>query len=207
MTELVVIRHGETNLNRVGSFQGQIDVELNEYGLNQAEQLARRMADEHFDAVYTSDLIRTRQTAQPLATRLSLPINPVLGLREQHFGELEGKPLSWVKEQHPELWETWLLFRADFAVPGGESVRRFSARVLATVFGLAQKHQGERLLVVAHGGVLDMLYRHAKGFSLDGPRVCAIPNTGVNRLVVEQEIIRIQVWGDDTHLRDQAGPV
>ena len=201
MTELIVIRHGETDLNRASSFQGQIDVELNERGLSQAEQLAQRLADERFDAVYTSDLIRTRQTAMPLATRLSLPITPVLGLREQHFGELEGKTLSWVKEQLPELWETWLLFQADFAVPGGESVRQFSARVLSTVFGIVSKHPGERLLVVAHGGVLDMLYRHAKCFSLDGPRICAIPNTGVNRLVVEDEVIRIHVWGDDAHLR------
>ncbi len=201
MTELVVIRHGETDLNRASSFQGQIDVELNEFGLSQAEQLARRLANEPFDAVYTSDLIRTRQTALPLATRLSLPINPLLGLREQHFGELEGKTLSSVKEELPELWETWLLFRADFAVPGGESVRAFSARVLSTVFELARKHQGERLLVVAHGGVLDMLYRHAKGFPLDGPRICAIPNTGVNRLSIDEETIRIQVWGDDAHLR------
>jgi 2,3-bisphosphoglycerate-dependent phosphoglycerate mutase len=201
MTELVVIRHGETDLNRAGSFQGQIDIGLNEHGFEQARKLAQRLANESFDALYTSDLIRTRQTAEPLASHLSLLINPLIGLREQHFGELEGRTLSSVKEEMPDLWETWLLFQADFAVPGGESVRQFSVRVLSTVFGLADRHPGQRLLLVAHGGVLDMLYRHARGFSLDGPRICSIPNTGINRLSVDEQSIRILVWGDDAHLR------
>ncbi len=199
MTELIVIRHGETDLNRVGSFQGQIDVALNEHGLRQAQRLAQRLAGEPFDVIYASDLLRTQQTAEPLARQLSLTINPVIGLREQHFGELEGRTLASVQQESPELWESWLLFQADFSVPGGESVRQFSARILSTVFGLAEHHQGQRLLLVAHGGVLDMLYRHAKGFSLDGPRLCAIPNTGINRLTVEDDDIRITVWGDDAH--------
>lgn len=196
MTELVVIRHGETDLNRAGSFQGQIDVPLNERGREQALRLADRLAGEHFDVVYTSDLQRTRQTAQPLAERLALTINPVLGLREQHFGELEGMTLRAVQENLPHLWETWLLHRADYALPGGESVRQFSQRTVSTVFSLARRHPGQRLLVVAHGGVLDMLYRHAKGFSLDGPRVCAIPNTGINRLALQGEQLIITAWAD-----------
>lgn len=196
MTELVVVRHGETDLNRVGSFQGQIDVPLNERGHEQARRLADRLAGEHFDVIYTSDLLRTQQTAKPLADRLSLTVNPVLGLREQHFGELEGMTLKAVQETRSHLWETWLLHRADYALPGGESVRQFSQRTVSTVFGLARRHAGQRLLVVAHGGVLDMLYRHAKGFSLDGPRVCAIPNTGVNRLALQGEQLIITTWAD-----------
>lgn len=196
MTELIVIRHGETDLNRAGSFQGQIDAPLNERGHEQALRLAERLAGERFDVIYTSDLQRTRQTAQPLAERLALDINPVLGLREQHFGELEGMTLKAVQETLPHLWETWLLHRADYALPGGESVRQFSQRAVSTVFSLARRHSGQRLLVVAHGGVLDMLYRHAKGFSLDGPRVCAIPNTGINRLAMQGEQLIINAWAD-----------
>lgn len=202
MTELVVIRHGETDLNKVGSFQGQIDVPLNERGRQQAIRLAERLAIERFDALYSSDLLRAQQTAQPIAERLALSVLPVSGLREQHFGELEGLSLQTVQTQYPDIWNTWLAHRADYAVPGGESVRQFSARTLAAVYELAERHVGQRLLVIAHGGVLDMLYRQAQAQPLDGPRVCAIPNTGVNRLRLDGQTLRIELWGDAAHAID-----
>lgn len=202
MTELVVIRHGETDLNKVGSFQGHIDVPLNARGRSQAARLAQRLAGERFDIIYSSDLLRAQQTAQPIAERLSMTVNPVGGLREQYFGELEGLSLQTVQTRFPDVWQTWLGHRADYAVPGGESVRQFSARTLATVYDLARRHDGQRLLVIAHGGVLDMLYRQAQAQPLDGPRLCAIPNTGVNRLRVDGEILRIELWGDADHAID-----
>lgn len=198
MTELIIVRHGETNLNRAGSFQGQIDEPLNERGHAQAQRLAERLSGERFDVVYSSDLKRALQTAEPVARQLAQTITPILGLREQHFGELEGMTLTAVKEQFPGLWDTWLLHQADFAVPGGESVRQFSQRVLQSVWSLSERHAGQRLLVVAHGGVLDMVYRHAKSFSLNGPRICPIPNTGVNRLRISGRQIHIEAWADDS---------
>jgi 2,3-bisphosphoglycerate-dependent phosphoglycerate mutase len=198
--ELTIVRHGETELNRVGSFQGQVDVPLNARGLVQAQRLAQRLANERFDQLYCSDLQRALQTAAPIAQRLSLFVQRDRGLREQLFGVLDGKTLSEVQHEQPDLWQAWLKHDADFALPGGESVRQFSERVLAAVMALDQTVHLQQLLVVCHGGVLDMLYRYANGYSLHGPRVCAIPNTGINRFMLNNGQLDITVWGDDTHL-------
>ena len=85
-------------------------------------------------------------------------------------------------------------------LPGGESTRRFQARVLATVRQLLLAHPGQRLTVVTHGGVLDMLWRTAKGHALDGLRDCAIPNAGINRLRWVNDQPQIDDWADDSHL-------
>jgi probable phosphoglycerate mutase len=132
---------------------------------------------------FTSDLTRARQTAAPLAAAWGEQAVAVAGLREQNFGVLEGLDVPTIKARHADLWQGWLEQRADFSLPGGESLRQFHARVMATVQELAAlARPGQRLAVVTHGGVLDMLWRSAHGLSLDGLRACEIPNTGINRL-------------------------
>jgi probable phosphoglycerate mutase len=200
MTELIVIRHGETDWNVQGRFQGHIDVPLNARGLRQAARMAERLATERVDVFYCSDLLRTRQTAEPAALKLELDAAPDPGLREQHMGILEGMSFPEVKAQHPELLAAWLLHDADYALPGGESARSFHARVVGAVQALAGRHAGQTIAVVTHGGVLDMLYRTAYDLPLHGPRECAIPNAGLNRLRVRGERIEIVTWADDAHL-------
>lgn len=200
MTELTFIRHGETDWNRQQRFQGQIDVPLNTTGHAQAARLAARLATAPPDLLFSSDLQRARETAAPLAAAWALPVQPLPGVREQSFGVLEGLDVPTIKTQHPDLWAQWLVHRADFALPGGESLRQFHARVLAAVQMLADSHGGRRLTIVTHGGVLDMLWRSAKGIPLDGLRDCAIPNTGINRLRWADGRLRIEAWGDDAHL-------
>ena len=200
MTELIVIRHGETDWNREQRFQGQIDVPLNATGHLQAQRLAQALAGERFDALLRSDLQRARQTVQPLEQALAHAALPQAGWREQSFGLLEGLDVPTIKTRHPDLWSQWLRHDADYALPEGESVRQFHARVLAALRALAQEHEGRRLLVVTHGGVLDMLWRTAHGLSLSGPRECAIPNTGINRLRWRGGTLDIVHWADDAHL-------
>ena len=170
MTQLICIRHGETDWNRQQRFQGQIDVPLNATGLAQAQRLATHLAAEPPDLLFSSDLQRARQTAQPLATAWGLPVTPVPGLREQSFGMLEGLDVPTIQREHPTLWQDWLLHHGDFALPRGESLRQFHTRVLATVHELAEQSAGLRVAVVTHGGVLDMLWRTCNGPSLDGLR-------------------------------------
>jgi probable phosphoglycerate mutase len=196
MTELVVIRHGETDWNR----QQRFDVPLNAVGQLQAQRLAEALADERFDVLVSSDLQRARQTALPLERAHARQALAQRGLREQSFGVLEGLDVPTIKALHPALWALWLRHEADHALPEGESVRQFHTRVLATVRELAQEHAGKTLLLVTHGGVLDMLWRTAHGHSLSGPRVCAIPNTGINRLRWRGGTLDIMRWGDDAHL-------
>jgi len=200
VTELLFIRHGETDWNRQQRFQGQIDVPLNDAGLAQAARLGQRLADEAHDALFSSDLVRAQQTAAPLAAAWGQTPKLVPGLREQSFGVLEGLDVPTIKQRHPDLWQQWLEHRSQFALPNGESLLQFHTRVIDAVRELAGGGAGKRLVIVTHGGVLDMLWRTANGLSLDGLRECEIPNTGINRLRWAGGTLHIDSWADDAHL-------
>ena len=203
-TTLTFIRHGETDWNRQQRFQGQIDVPLNAMGHAQAARLGAslgaRLANELPDALISSDLLRARETAAPLAAAWRM--TPLLdkGLREQNFGLLEGLDVPTIKTQHAELWAQWLEHRADFALPGGESLRQFHGRVMDAVRNITLGHAGQSLVIVTHGGVLDMLWRTVHGLPLDGLRTCEIPNTGINRLRWQGGSLLIEGWADAEHL-------
>lgn len=200
MTDVILIRHGETDWNVQGRFQGQIDVPLNTFGERQAARMAERLRHERVDALYCSDLLRTRQTAAPAERVLQLMAAPDAALREQHFGVLEGLSFDEVRARHPDELAGWMLHDPDYTLPEGESVRRFHARVVAALQALAARHAGQRLAVVTHGGVLDMLYRTVHGLPLEGERRCEIPNAGINRLRVQGDRLEIVAWADDAHL-------
>ena len=199
-TELLFIRHGETDWNRQLRFQGQIDVPLNATGQAQAQRLSARLAADRYDGFFTSDLTRARETAAPLAAAWRLQPVAVTALREQSFGVLEGLTVSEVQERHADLWQRWLEHRADFALPRGESLRQFHTRVITAVRELAADAPARRLAIVTHGGVLDMLWRSAKGLPLSGLRECDIPNAGLNRLRWVGDTLHIDRWADDDHL-------
>lgn len=203
MTELILIRHGETDWNRELRFQGQLDVPLNATGQEQARRVAERLAQERLQALVSSDLRRAVQTAQAVAGRVQ-PLDPVLqaALREQHFGVMEGLRVADIRQRDPQAWDEWVRFDADYAFAGGESTRAFHARVLAAVRALAQHHAGRTLAVVTHGGVLDMIYRSARGLPLSGARQSEIPNGGINRVRLQGEALEILSWADTRHLAD-----
>ncbi len=201
MTSLIVIRHGETDWNRQHRFQGQIDVPLNALGREQARRMGLRLADEPIDRLVVSDLGRARQTAQALADlhKLAPQVDPLW--REQAFGVLEGLDVPTIQHLHADLWARWTRHEADYALPqGGESNRAFHGRVMQALQSLLTQHAGARIAVVTHGGVLDMLWRTVQGQALSGPRDCAIPNTGINRLRWAEGRLHIDQWADAAHL-------
>jgi len=202
MTEIVLIRHGETDWNRELRFQGHVDVALNAVGLEQARRLAVRLAGETVQGLYTSDLMRAQQTAQPIATQLGVERVADAQLREQSFGEVDGMRVDEIQREHPDAWAGWLRFDQDFRMPGGESMRQFHSRVIDAIYRLAADHRDQRLIVVTHGGVLDMVYRTARSLGLGGPRQSEIPNAGLNRVRVQGERIDILDWADVQHLAD-----
>ena len=199
-TDFIFIRHGETDWNREQRFQGQLDVPLNALGHQQAARLAARLRAEPPQVLVSSDLQRALQTAAPLADHWALQPALVPALREQSFGLAEGLDAAAMRQQHPGLWAQWLEHRADFALPGGESLRAFHDRVIGAVHELAESFAGQQITVFTHGGVLDMLWRSAQALPLDGLRDCAIPNTGINRLRWKAGRLHILQWADDAHL-------
>jgi 2,3-bisphosphoglycerate-dependent phosphoglycerate mutase len=211
VTDFLLIRHGETAWNRELRFQGQLDVPLNHMGLQQAQRLKTRMAQVLGEwqvqgrvptRLISSDLQRAQQTAQPVAEVLGHPCILNAGLREQCYGMFEGMRSPDIQAQHPEAWQRWLAFDADVAVAGAETTRAFHTRVMTALQDLALQYAGEHVVVVTHGGVLDMVWRHAQALSLNGPRVCDIPNAGLNQVAWHDGALHIQVWADAAHLAD-----
>ena len=211
MTDFLLIRHGETAWNRELRFQGQLDVPLNEMGFLQAQRLKNRIEQTLSEwraqgcapsRVISSDLLRAQQTAQPVADVLGSACILDAGLREQCFGVFEGLRSPDIQAKYPQAWQHWLAFDADHAVEGAESTRIFHARVIAALQTLATQYAGEHVVVVTHGGVLDMVWRHAQALSLNGPRVCDIPNAGLNQVAWRNGGLHIQVWADTAHLVD-----
>ena len=207
MTDIILIRHGETDWNRELRFQGQVDVPLNATGHEQARRLAQRLAQEAVVAhhLVSSDLVRTRQTAQPVLGALlpQLHIDNLTDpdLREQNFGLVDGMRVQDIKDQHPDAWARWLCFAPDSGMPGGETTQQFHARVIGALQRLAQQHAGQTLVVVTHGGVLDMVWRTAQGLGLSGPRQSDIPNAALNRVRLRPGAIDILHWADTRHLQ------
>ncbi len=199
-TPLLFIRHGETDWNRQLRFQGHIDVPLNAAGQDQAARLGQRLASQPWDRLFSSDLKRAQQTAQPLALAWGQTPELLPGFREQHFGRWEGLDAPTIQARYPQLWPHWLQHDGDFAAPGGESLKQFHTRVWQAVTQLVARYPGQRLVVVTHGGVLDMLWRSAQGLPLSGLRACDIPNTGLNQLRWVGGKLHVDSWADARHL-------
>lgn len=199
-TRLLLIRHGETAWNRATRIQGHTDIPLSPLGLAQAERLAGALADEPLAAIYSSDLSRARQTAEALARVRQLPIQLDAALRERAFGRFEGLNWEEIEQGYPEDAARWRRREPDFAVGGGESLQVFSARCLAAASRAAASHPGQSIALVAHGGVLDCLYRAATRAALDAPRSWQLGNATINRLLATPEGFTLIGWNDDRHL-------
>jgi probable phosphoglycerate mutase len=203
-TRLIAIRHGETAWNVDTRIQGQLDIPLNDTGRWQAGRVARALADEGLDAIYASDLGRAHATALAVGAATGLPVITDPGLRERGFGVFEGLTFAEIEQRWPQAAERWRRRDPDFGPEGGESLRAFYARCVATAERLAAAHPGQHVALVAHGGVLDCLYRAGSRIALQAPRTWALPNTGINRLLYSAAGFSLVGWGDTLHLEADA---
>ena len=203
--ELWVVRHGESTWNAAGRYQGQTDVPLSEVGRLQAASLAERLTGQHFAAVYASDLLRARRTAELVTQRLqdAPPVQLEAGLREIDVGLLSGLILPDIRKLYPAYLQD---LRADpWATrrPGGESMADLYARASATLGQLAARHQGQRILIFTHGGVV----RVAVGLALGGvpPNAWArlsVANTSITRVLLTDQSGTLLCFNDAAHLED-----
>ncbi|MGP1692618.1 MAG: histidine phosphatase family protein [Giesbergeria sp.] len=199
-THLIAIRHGQTEWNSEGRFQGHLNSVLNKEGLAQAEALGERLAAERFDLLLSSDLGRALQTASAIALRSGREIVVEPCLRERHMGIFQGLTPAEVQARYPEEYARFRSHDPDYVIPEGESTRQLFERSVACFTGLARRHAGLTLATITHGGVLAMLYRHASAMPLDAPRDFPLHNTGVNRLRHRLGAWQLQSWGDIAHL-------
>lgn len=185
MTELWLIRHGQTDWNVAGRYQGQADIPLNETGLAQAAALAAQLNGKPFSAIYSSDLMRTRQTADALAAHTGLPVRLDSRLREIHQGDWEGLYIKDVVAAHPEARSEFLSNPGAARAPGGESVLEVSNRVIAAVHDIAANHPHGRVLVVSHGLAIATLICKAENMAL----------SSVYSLIPDNASPKIITWG------------
>lgn len=201
MTRLCLVRHGETAWNAERRLQGHLDVPLNEVGLEQARVTAEALVAHPFSAVYCSDLARARATAQATAIRVGRIPTTLTGLRERHYGAFQGLTYDEAAARFPQAYARFVRREIDFAIPeGGESLRAFSRRVSATLDEIAHRHAGERILIVTHGGVLDVAHRLATGKALDAPRDFDIPNAALNWIEHRGGTWNLIAWAERSHL-------
>lgn len=205
VTRLVVVRHGETDWNVAQRIQGHTDIPLNATGRRQAAQAASVLAGEGLAAVYSSDLARAHETASAIAQAAGLAVVADAALRERAFGHFEGVPFRELEQRHPEQVRRWRDRDPDFGPAGGEVLRDFYARAVAAALRIAARHPGEAIALVAHGGVLDCLYRAATGQALDAPRTWQLGNASINRLLAADGRLVLVGWNDDGHL--ESAPV
>jgi len=200
-TRVVALRHGETAWNLDLRIQGQLDLPLNERGRWQAGRLAAALADEGVELIFSSDLQRARATAQALADLTGRPLQLHPGLRERAFGRFEGRTFKEVEAEWPEDAQRWRQRDPDFAPPeGGESLTTFYARCVAASEEIVSRHAGRVVALVAHGGVLDCLYRAATRQGLQAPRSWQLGNATINRLLHTGEGFTLVGWNDASHL-------
>lgn len=208
-TQILFIRHGETAWNRIKRIQGHIDIPLADTGLAQAQRLAARLAREtrdgaRIDAIYSSDLTRAQQTAQPAADALGLPLVLRDGLRERAYGVFQGHDSAEIEARFPDAYAAWQTRDPGFEPEGGESQRAFYHRVLHAIEPIVAAHPGGRIACVAHGGVLDCIYRFANGLDLDAPRHYPLLNTSINVVDYANGRACVVQWADVSHLSESS---
>lgn len=224
MIEVVFVRHGVTAWNRERRFQGGIDIPLLPEGLEQAARLAARLHADGLaagvEAVVASDLGRARQTAEVIARALGHTVSADPAWRERRYGAFEGLTHEALQREHPEAYLRWARREPAFELPGGgESLLAFAQRVDAAlqrlreataaapqascVSGPAQR----RVVVVTHGGVLDVVFRRACGLPLDARREHSIANVALNRIRYRPDgRVEVLAWGDAAHLDGLGAP-
>ncbi len=200
---ICLVRHGETAWNAERRLQGHIDIPLNTRGLSQAEATARSLAraGEGFAALYSSDLQRARQTADAVARTQRLAATHDTRLRERHYGVLQGLTFEEAERQQPQAWQHFKKRDPLVALDGGgESLGGLAARVRAALEDIAARHAGESVVVVTHGGVLDIAHRLATGKPLELVRDFPIPNAALNWIEHRAGSWQLLAWADESHL-------
>jgi 2,3-bisphosphoglycerate-dependent phosphoglycerate mutase len=202
---LMLIRHAETVWNADQRFQGHGDSPLTPKGRRDAESLGRRLAENDFERLISSDLGRARETAAIIAEHTGHVVETDRRLRERHYGVLEGLTVAQVCSEFPEAYARLTAGDPEYIVPGGESHRQHYDRNVACFKEFIASNAGATLALVVHGGVLDNLFRFVVGLPLEHPRCFLTANTSLSMIAHGYFFFSnrwvIQTWGDVAHLK------
>jgi probable phosphoglycerate mutase len=194
-TEIIFIRHGETEWNSQQRMQGHSNSDLSSVGQTQIQALGQWMKNVPFDHIYSSDSLRAKQTAEAITQFSGHKLKIDLRLREKNLGVFEGLTSEEARERHPEVFSLFKTAGSKYVIDEGESTQQLQDRALEIVDEIRIKHLKERVLLVTHGGLIRVVMKHSLGLSLETPTRFLIRNTGVFRLVWEDKWIVSQMGG------------
>ncbi len=200
-TKITIIRHGETEWNKLMQLQGHQDSPLTVRGIEQAEQLAETIKNRQFDILISSDLGRAKHTARIINKYLQLKTIEDKSLRERAFGIMEGLTREEVKLNFKEVFDAYMNRDYNYPIPCGESLQFFFDRVIEGISTIAKAYKGKNVLLVAHGGVLDCIIRKIFNIELHVERSFSIYNTSVNTISVKGTEWVLEEWGNIEHLK------
>ncbi len=194
-TEIILIRHGETEWNSQKRMQGHSNSDLSSVGQAQIQALGQWMKNVPFDHIYSSDSLRAKQTAEAITQFSGHELQFDQRLREKNLGVFEGLTSEEARERHPEVFRLFKTAGSKYVIDEGESTQQLQDRALEIVDEIRIKHPEERVLLVTHGGFIRVVMKHSLGLSLETPTRFLIRNTGVFRLVWEDKWIVSQMGG------------
>ena len=206
ITRFCLVRHGETDWNAERRLQGHTDIDLNARGLAQAEQMARaiKRINLAFDVLYTSDLQRAAKTAKAIEDLFATSAITSVGLRERHLGALQGLTTDEAPQLEPDLWRSHLSRNITEELRGGESIQQFADRISTALEKIREQYLGKTVLLISHGGALDMMYRIASNQPLDAAKAVAVPNASLNWISHDGQSWKVDGWADTSHLENLA---
>jgi len=202
MIRFLLIRHGQTGWNADGRFMGQLDIALDEVGRVQVAALANRLKDEPVDVIYSSDLSRAWNTALTIQYRLAphVELEPASRLREMNFGDWQGLTYAEIQERDPDTLAAWEKARLNNAPPNGETLLEFSERVKSVYRELCKAHAEQTVILVAHGGSLQLLIAHALGLPPEKYWQVHLSNASLSDLRVHDLGPILNLLNDTSHL-------
>ena len=196
-TRICLIRHGETEWNAAKLIQGQTDTPLNATGVNQGLMLAAKAAKYNFNAIVSSDLIRSFNTAKFIAEKCGLQVKIQPLLRERHFGIFQGISAVEGSKRFPKAYAFYKARDLEFDFETGESLNNFTLRVHKAIDILTSHYCDQTIAVISHAGVLDVVYRMATGRKIDTPRDFDIPNCALNWFRFDSHGWHLEAWNED----------
>jgi probable phosphoglycerate mutase len=199
-TQVIIVRHGQTQWNVRKIRQGHLDSPLTDRGVEQAKALGQRLAQETFSALYSSDLGRAVQTAQMIAAVTGREVVSDARLRERNLGIFQGLNGEEIRQKFPEEYRLHRTLGPDYIIPSGESVKQQVERNIVCLCEIAERHVGETIVVVTHGGVLSGLFRHTFSIPFSAARRFEFMNASLNVFNYDNGSWFLQTWGDVSHL-------
>jgi probable phosphoglycerate mutase len=200
-TELYLVRHGETEWNTLGKFQGCTDISLSDNGIQQAELLKHKFHNQ-FDYIYSSPLCRAVQTADIICQDTDKKTIIKQDLREINFGEWEGLTIEQIKENYPVQFYNWSMDEEIAELVGGDlSLKNASNRVTSAINDIVKKHAGKRIIIVSHGGIIKTALIGLMDWKMTMYKKLFLDNTSVSKIVFRQDFTPILIrLNDISHL-------